>query len=70
MRIDPPATSLHGGVDWTKFTRDEDIPDWIRKAYADSYRGPHSDKPPTPARRRQPDSVLLSSPWRPSQPAC
>ncbi|BCQ08440.1 NAD-glutamate dehydrogenase [Mycobacterium heckeshornense] len=46
MRIDPPATSLHGGVDWTKFTRDEDIPDWIRKAYADSYRGPHSDKPP------------------------
>ncbi|BBU21995.1 NAD-glutamate dehydrogenase [Mycobacterium xenopi] len=44
MRVDPPATSLRGDVDWTKFTRDEDIPDWIKKAYADSYRGPHSDK--------------------------
>jgi glutamate dehydrogenase len=45
MTVDPPATSLQGGVDWTTFTRDEDVPDWITKAYADTYRGPHGDEP-------------------------
>ncbi|HZU48944.1 MAG TPA: NAD-glutamate dehydrogenase, partial [Mycobacterium sp.] len=45
MTVDPPATSLQGGVDWTTFTRDEDVPDWITKAYTDTYRGPHGDEP-------------------------
>jgi len=31
-------------VDWTKFARLEDIPEWICKAYADTYQGPHNDE--------------------------
>jgi glutamate dehydrogenase len=30
---------------WTTFTKTSDIPDWISKAYIESYRGPHSDEP-------------------------
>src|ERR1700690_2334369 len=30
---------------WTTFTKTSDIPDWISKAYIESYRGPHSDDP-------------------------
>jgi glutamate dehydrogenase len=39
------STSLQGAVDWTKFAKPEDIPEWIAKAYADSYQGPHGDEP-------------------------
>ena len=31
-------------MDWTKFARLEDIPEWICKAYADTYQGPHNDE--------------------------
>src|SRR5271163_264168 len=30
---------------WTTYTKTSDIPDWISKAYIESYRGPHSDDP-------------------------
>src|ERR1700689_2568293 len=30
---------------WTTFTKTSDIPDWISKAYIESYRGPHRDDP-------------------------
>ena len=30
-------------LDWAKFTDSHDIPEWISKAYADSYQGPHDD---------------------------
>ncbi|EUA33145.1 hypothetical protein I553_7553 [Mycobacterium xenopi 4042] len=70
MRVDPPATSLRGDVDWTKFTRDEDIPDWIKKAYADSYRGRTATNPPRPTTSRRPRWVRLSSLRRRSQLAC
>ena len=43
MTVDPGATSLHGALAWTTFTRAEDIPDWISKAYTDTYRGPHGE---------------------------
>src|SRR5271163_4585972 len=31
-------------LDWAKFTDSHDIPEWISKAYADSYQGPHGDE--------------------------
>src|SRR5271155_5628986 len=31
-------------LDWAKFTDSHDIPEWISKAYADSYQGPHLDE--------------------------
>ena len=31
-------------LDWAKFTDSHDIPEWISKAYADSYQGPHDDE--------------------------
>ena len=31
-------------LDWAKFTDSQDIPEWISKAYADSYQGPHGDE--------------------------
>ncbi|GFG75285.1 NAD-glutamate dehydrogenase [Mycobacterium botniense] len=43
MTVDRRAT----GLQWTTFTRTEDIPDWIVKAYIESYRGPHGDEPGT-----------------------
>ena len=30
---------------WTTFTKNEDIPDWVARAYVESYRGPHGDEP-------------------------
>src|SRR6201992_3084753 len=30
-------------LNWAKFTDSDDIPEWISKAYADSYQGPHDD---------------------------
>ncbi|QLL05916.1 NAD-glutamate dehydrogenase [Mycobacterium vicinigordonae] len=41
MTIDPEAR-LQAAA-WTTFTRSEDIPDWISKAYADSYRSSQDD---------------------------
>jgi glutamate dehydrogenase len=40
----PRAASLQRGVDWTKFAKAEDIPEWISKAYTDTYQGPHDDE--------------------------
>ena len=42
MTIDPGAKQ--GLEPWTTFTRQQDIPEWISKAYIESYRGPHSDE--------------------------
>src|SRR5271155_1398577 len=33
---------------WSSFTKTSDIPDWISKAYIESYRGPHSEEPEAP----------------------
>ncbi|HUB53933.1 MAG TPA: NAD-glutamate dehydrogenase, partial [Mycobacterium sp.] len=38
------STGLQGAVDWTKFATPQDVPDWISKAYADTYQGPHEDE--------------------------
>jgi glutamate dehydrogenase len=46
MTIDPGAKQL--AEPWTSFTQSMDIPDWISKAYIDSYRGPHAGEPETP----------------------
>ncbi len=43
MTIDPGAKQ--GLKPWTTFTQQQDIPDWIAKAYIESYRGPHSEEP-------------------------
>jgi len=32
-------------VDWTTFTDSDHIPDWIAKAYTETYQGPHDDGP-------------------------
>ncbi|OBJ49035.1 NAD-glutamate dehydrogenase [Mycobacterium sp. 1423905.2] len=43
MTIDPgPKQDVTA---WTTLTENSDIPDWITKAYLDSYRGPHNDQP-------------------------
>ncbi|MGH3538974.1 MAG: NAD-glutamate dehydrogenase domain-containing protein, partial [Pseudonocardiaceae bacterium] len=42
MTVDPANASLETEVAWTTFTRAEDIPDWIPKAYIDTYRGAHN----------------------------
>jgi glutamate dehydrogenase len=31
-------------LNWAKFSDSHDIPEWISKAYADSYQGPHDDE--------------------------
>src|ERR1700742_4470130 len=31
-------------LNWAKFSNSDDIPEWISKAYADSYQGPHDDQ--------------------------
>src|SRR5271166_3186375 len=46
MTIDPGAKQL--AEPWTSFTQSPDIPDWISKAYIDSYRGPHAGEPEAP----------------------
>jgi glutamate dehydrogenase len=43
MTIDPGAKQ--DVAPWTTFTRSADIPDWISKAYINSYRGPHGEEP-------------------------
>jgi glutamate dehydrogenase len=43
MTIDPGAKQKL--KPWTTFTDPQDIPDWIVKAYIESYRGPHGDEP-------------------------
>jgi glutamate dehydrogenase len=30
---------------WTSFATSSDIPDWIARAYVESYRGPRGDEP-------------------------
>jgi glutamate dehydrogenase len=59
MTVDPRTTSLP----WTTFTRTEDIPEWIFKAYTDAYRGPHRDEPEPPSAvrvdRSAPTALLL-----------
>jgi glutamate dehydrogenase len=44
-----PLQNLQGAVEWTKFTRTEDIPEWIFKAYTDAYQGPHRDESESPS---------------------
>ncbi|TAM64314.1 NAD-glutamate dehydrogenase [Mycobacterium sp.] len=41
MTIDPGAKQ--DVEPWTTFTQQRDIPEWISKAYVESYRGPESD---------------------------
>lgn len=41
MTIDPGAKEDVAA--WTTFTRGAEIPDWVSKAYRDSYRGPRGD---------------------------
>jgi glutamate dehydrogenase len=43
MTIDPGAKQ--DLKPWSAFTKSEDIPDWIARAYIESYRGPHGDEP-------------------------
>jgi glutamate dehydrogenase len=71
MTVDPGSTSLQGSVDWAKFTDSDDIPEWISKAYADTYQGPHDDEPeagsgPTPGSIVAPavTPALLSAHYR------
>jgi len=71
MTVDPGSTSLQGSVDWAKFTDSDDIPEWISKAYADTYQGPHDDEPeagsgPTPGSIAAPavTPALLSAHYR------
>ena len=42
MTIDPGAKQ--GLEPWTDFTQQHDIPEWISKAYIESYRGPNGDE--------------------------
>src|SRR5258708_6547329 len=37
------GSSLQGAMDWTTFAKPEDVPEWIPKAYADTYQGPHDE---------------------------
>src|ERR1700737_1484288 len=37
------GSSVQGAVDWTKFAKPEDVPEWISKAYADTHQGPHDE---------------------------
>ena len=65
MTVDPRST-VQATADWTAFARVEDIPDWISKAYTDSYRGPHADGHDTEAQSAagqvdQPDATDLLS---------
>ena len=43
MTIDPGAKEDVAA--WTTFTHGADIPDWVSKAYRESYRGPRDDGP-------------------------
>ena len=43
MTIDPGAREDVAA--WATFTQSAGVPDWVAKAYLDSYRGPHDDGP-------------------------
>ncbi len=43
MTVDP-GSNLRGTADWTTFTQPEDIPEWIKTAYTETYHGPHADE--------------------------
>jgi len=58
MTIDPRAKQV--AEPWTSFTDDRDIPEWIAKAYVDSYRGPHADEPEAPETNRVDRAVPAS----------
>jgi glutamate dehydrogenase len=58
MTIDPRAKQV--AEPWTTFTDDRDIPEWIAKAYVDSYRGPHADEPEAPETARVDRAVPAS----------
>ncbi|OBF82873.1 NAD-glutamate dehydrogenase [Mycobacterium sp. 852002-51163_SCH5372311] len=59
MTIDPRAR--HEVAAWTSFTQSSDIPDWISKAYIESYRGPHDDAA-QPSEVAAPDPTSLVTP--------
>ncbi|UQX13036.1 NAD-glutamate dehydrogenase [Candidatus Mycobacterium methanotrophicum] len=37
------GSGVQGALDWTKFAKPDDVPEWISKAYADTYRAPHDE---------------------------
>ena len=43
---------------WTSFAKAADIPDWISKAYIESYRGPHGGEPEVPAASASVDAAV------------
>ena len=47
---------------WTSFAKASDIPDWISKAYIESYRGPHGGEPDAPDSAAAGASVDLAVP--------
>jgi glutamate dehydrogenase len=59
MTIDPGAKQ---DVAWTEFTQRSDIPDWVSKAYIDSYRGPQDDATyPAEVPESEPASLVTSA---------
>ncbi|RFD24977.1 NAD-glutamate dehydrogenase [Mycobacterium uberis] len=58
MTIDPGAT--HVAEPWITFTQGTGVPDWISKAYLDSYRGQHGDARETPATSRVDPGALVT----------
>jgi glutamate dehydrogenase len=44
MAVDPGST-VRGAAEWTVSDRAEDIPDWVARAYAETYHNPHADEP-------------------------
>lgn len=47
---------------WTTFAEPRDIPEWITKAYVETYRGPHNDEPMAPGPPRPVPSTSPSPP--------
>jgi glutamate dehydrogenase len=58
MTIDPGAKQV--AEPWTTLTDDRDIPEWITKAYVDSYRASHADEPEAPETDRVDRAVPAS----------
>ena len=58
MAIDPGAR--HEEKAWTAFTQSGDIPDWVSKAYTESYRGPADDDSPTAADQKTVPAALVT----------
>ncbi|AWV47881.1 hypothetical protein JK2ML_1249 [Mycobacterium leprae Kyoto-2] len=58
MTIDPGAT--HVAELCTTFTQGADVPDWISKAYIDSYRGSHGDVREAPETSRVNPNALVT----------